>query len=486
MLTAQTPITRAQLEAALAYHRTHRLLSMFPDRGPYARAGYAKHLEFFAAGATHRERGFVAGNRCGKTESGAYEVSLHLTGQYPEWWKGKRFQTPIEAWAAGKTGKTVRDILQAKLLGKIARGDDNDNDVLGLGTGMIPADCILSTQPHTGLPNAIESARIRHVSGGISTLTFKSWEQGRDAFAGTERHVVWYDEEPDEACYVEGAMRTMATGQFPGGIVILTMTPLDGWTTVVMKFMDEGQRKDGNRYVVQAGWDHAPHLSAQEKADLLRMIPPYQRDARSKGIPQLGRGAIFPVEESKIIVAPFAIPRHWPRYYGLDVGTKTAAIWGALDRETLTTYLYSEYFREGAEPGVHAQAIKSRGAWIPGVVDPAARGRSQIDGRQLLQMYRDLGLTLIEADNAVEAGIQSMWEAMVSGQLKVFATLQEWLTEFRRYRRDDKGRVVKQDDHLIDASRYGWMSGRARAITEPVKRLPMTPFTPTSDRGWMG
>lgn len=187
MLSSDTPVTRAQLEAALAYHRTHRLLSMFPARGPYARAGYRKHLEFFRAGAAHRERAFVAGNRVGKTETGAYETALHLTGQYPDWWPGRRFEHPIDAWVAGRTGKTARDILQAKLLGRIARGEAASDETHGLGTGLIPADCILSTQPHPGLPNAIESVRIKHLSGGISTLTFKSWEQGRDAFAGPSR-----------------------------------------------------------------------------------------------------------------------------------------------------------------------------------------------------------------------------------------------------------------------------------------------------------
>ncbi len=486
MLTPDTPLTRAQLEAALAYHRSHRLLSMFPDRGPYARQGYAKHLEFFRAGATHRERAFIAGNRCGKSESGAYEVALHLTGQYPAWWEGRRFGVAVDVWVSGQTSRTTRDILQSKLLGRIARGDANDDLVTGLGTGLIPADCIIGTPRPGPIPGSIESVRIRHSSGGTSTLAFKSWEQGVGAFAGTERHVVWFDEEPDELCYTEGLMRTMATGGFTGGIVLLTMTPLDGWTTVVTKFLDEKQRTAGSRYLVQAGWDHAPHLSTKEKEELFRTIPHWQRDARSKGVPQLGSGAIFPVEESSIVVQPFQIPKHWARFYGLDVGTKTAAIWGALDRDTLTTYLYSEYYREGAEPSIHAAAIKSRGVWIPGVIDPAARGRSQIDGRQLIQMYRDLGLNLIEADNAVETGLQSMYDAMADGHLKVFATLQGWLEEFRRYRRDAKGRVVKADDHRMDASRYGWMTGRARAITEPVKRPAVPSYQPSSDRGWMG
>ena len=134
-----------------------------------------------------------------------------------------------------------------------------------------------------------------------------------------------------------------------------------------------------------ATWDDVPHLSADAKEALLAGIPPYQRDARTKGIPQLGSGAIYPVPEADVLVAPFEIPAYWPRSYGLDVGwNRTAAVWRAKDPETGVRYLYSEHYRGQAEPVIHATSIKSRGEWIPGVIDPAARGRSQVDGRKLI------------------------------------------------------------------------------------------------------
>ena len=107
---------------------------------------------------------------------------------------------------------------------------------------------------------------------------------------------------------------------------------------------------------------------------------------RSKGVPQLGAGAIYQVPETDIVVRDFAIPDHWPRGYGLDVGwKKTAAVWGALDRETGVIYLYSEHYAGMQQPSLHAEAIKSRGKWIPGVIDPASQGRTQTDGLQLIQ-----------------------------------------------------------------------------------------------------
>lgn len=222
-----------------------------------------------------------------------------------------------------------------------------------------------------------------------------------------------------------------------------------------------------SRAVVMVGWDDVPHLSEQDKDELLRSIPPHQRDARKKGVPSLGSGAIYPVPEEEIVVDPFPLPMHWPRAYGFDVGWKrTAVIWGAHDRDSDTVYLYSEHYRGQAEPSVHAAGIKKRGEWIPGAIDPAARGRAQKDGDQLFQNYLDLGLDITKAVNAVTAGIDATFERLSTGRMKVFSTLEHWRGEYRLYRRDEKGNIVKQDDHLMDATRYFVMSGLGIAITK--------------------
>ncbi|MCW5978454.1 MAG: terminase family protein [Bryobacteraceae bacterium] len=424
---------------------------------------YPRHTAFFAAGAEHRERLMMAANRVGKTEGvGAYEVTCHLTGRYPAWWKGKRFSRAVKVWAAGDTSKTVREIIQAKLLGELGH----------LGEGMIPGDLIRKTTRKSGVAGAIDTAWVRHVSGGTSLLVLKSYDQRRESFQGTEQDVIWLDEEPPLDVYTECLMRTMTTG----GLVLLTFTPLRGLSDVVLSFLPEGDLSKPAKFAVFCTWDEAPHLSDEVKQELWRSIPAHQREARSKGIPSLGAGAIYPVPEADIIAPDFQIPEHWPRAYGLDVAwNNTAAVWGAWDRETDTLYLYSEHYQGEAEPSVHAAAIRARGAWLQGAIDPAARGRSQVDGRQLLQMYTDLGLRLAMADNAVEAGIYRVWERLSSGRLKVFQSLGQWRSEFRLYRRDEKGRVVKQRDHLMDAARYLAMELPAVARTAPK---------PKPDFGW--
>jgi hypothetical protein len=210
-----------------------------------------------------------------------------------------------------------------------------------------------------------------------------------------------------------------------------------------------------SRYLVQAGWDAVPHLDEKTKAELLASTPPHLRDARAHGIPSLGAGAIYPVPISDIEIKPFPIPAFWKRGYALDVGwRRTAALWGAEDPSDGTIYLYAEHYRGQDVPAVHAEAMKARGNWIKGAIDPAARGRQQADGQRLKATYQALGLHLVDANNAVEAGIYEVWQRLSTGRLKVFSTLQNFKAEYRMYRRDENGKIVKEFDHLMDCKRY--------------------------------
>lgn len=222
-------------------------------------------------------------------------------------------------------------------------------------------------------------------------------------------------------------------------------------------------------WLTTAGWDDVPHLDEDTKRQLLERTPPYLRDARSKGTPSLGAGAIYPIPESEITCPMMPIPAHWKRAYTLDVGwNRTAALWGAEDPETGVCYLYSEYYKGQQPPSIHAEAIKARGKWIPGAIDPAARGRSQKDGEQLIVTYAELGLNLTPADNTVEAGIYDVWQMLASGRLKVMQHLTNWLGEYRLYRRDEKGHIIKKADHLMDDTRYYVRTGRSIAIAKPA------------------
>jgi phage terminase large subunit-like protein len=155
---------------------------------------------------------------------GGYETVLHLTGEYPDWWDGRRFDRPVDVWVAGDTSETTRDIVQVTLMGEMG----------ALGTGLIPADRIIGEPTkRSGVPGAMDSASVRHVTGGRSRVGFKSYDQGRRKFQGTARDVIWLDEEPPAEVYDECLVRLMTRN----GIMLCTFTPLLGLSEVVLRYM---------------------------------------------------------------------------------------------------------------------------------------------------------------------------------------------------------------------------------------------------------
>lgn len=391
-----------------------------------------------------KERAFIAGNRCGKTYAGAMEMAMHLTGIYPKWWQGKRFNEPIKAWAASVTTEATRDILQRNYIG------DFEQDT----SGTIPQNKIEKIVMKRGVSGAVDTLYVRHSSGGISQLGFKSYDQGREKFQGTSRDVIHLDEEPDLRLYEECLMRTMDVS----GILLLTMTPLKGMSDVCLHFLEQ---TTDDKFYIQASWDDANHLSNAEKNTLRKTLRPHEIEAREKGIPTLGSGRVFPIKESEILVKRFPIPSHYKRVLGIDFGwtNPTAVVWLAYDAEADIVYVTDVYARSELTPEQHVKNIQQKGAWIPAVADPAGQGSSQADGVSLMSRYAEHGMYLTPAENHVDSGLMHILERMQSGKFKVFDDLDNWWKEFRVYRRNESGKIVKKNDHLMDATRYAVVSG---------------------------
>lgn len=468
MVTEELAVVVAELER----RQSCKFGQYFTDRQPFPRAAYPKHLEFFDAGSRFKERLFMAANRVGKSEGGAFEVTCHLTGRYPPWWTGRRFDGPVEIWACGTTSETTRDIVQTKLFG----ASDRIGEWAG---GMVPPNLVVkhTRRPHA-LPNSLESVWVKHVTGGTSIVGLKTYEQGRKSFEGTAKHVIWCDEEPPSDCYTEMLYRTLTTQ----GIVMVTFTPLQGMSEVVTGFLEPSEAAREHKFYVQAGWKDVPHLSETDKAALIATTPPYQIKARTEGEPVLGSGAIYPIAEEQIIVPTRAIPDTWRRVYGMDVGwNRTAVVWAAEDPGSATWELYDEHYMGQGEPASHALAIKARGEWMQGVIDPASCASSQKDGEKLIEIYRSgqLGLKLQVAENTVEAGLMAVWNALITGRLRVQGHLHNWLSEFRKYHRDERGKIVKANDHLMDATRYVVVSG-APYLTVAPNLAKVKPYKPAS------
>lgn len=449
--------------------KSYRFYQLFPDEGQYKRELYVKHVAFFDAGAEYRARLFMAGNRVGKTVAGSYEATLHATGLYPEWWTGKRFDHLTEGWVAGKTNETTRDIIQKELFGNVVYV--NGKKTVD-GTGTIPKHLIdrFNIRWKSGVSDFIDTIRIKHVSGEWSILGLKSYQQGRGSFEGTAKHFIWLDEEPPQEVYTECVTRTATTK----GLVFITFTPLEGTTEMVDDFIKKSA--EGVNFMVQAGWDHAPHLTEEDKADLLAIFPRHEHEARSQGIPYAGSGLIFPVNEKDIICEPFDIPAHWPVITGLDFGWDhpTAATALAWDRDTDTIYVFDEYKDREKTPKQHAPHIAAMCGWSPVAWPHDGLQHDKGSGEEIAQQYRDAGLNMLperatheDGSNGVEAGLMLMLTMMEEGRWKVFNTCENWLEERRGYHRE-KGKVVKLKDDVISSSRYGLMMIR-HAITRPRK-----------------
>lgn len=430
-------------------------------------APYAKQRLFHELGAIKRERLLRAGNQNGKTFCCASEVSYHLTGEYPGWWKGRRWDRPVVVWASSETGESTRDNPQRALLGIV--GEE--------GTGAIPARCLGDYGMAAGVANLYDYLKIRHKSGGWSLLRFKYYAQGRKKWQGPPVDFVWFDEEPPEDIYDEGLARTIATG----GCAAMTFTPLQGMSSVVLRFLGKDATTD--RADVNMTIEDAEHIPPEERARIIASFPAHEREARAKGIPTLGSGLIFPVVEDSILVDPFPLPAHWKYIGGLDFGWDhpTAGTKLAYDADSDVVYVVAEHREREQVPAIHAAAMKPWGDWLPWAWPQDGLQHDKGSGKPLAEQYRAHGLKMlpepaswppkvvngkeVPGGNSVEAGVQEMLERMLTGRWKVFRTCPLWMEERRLYHRKN-GQIIKETDDVLSASRYGYMMLR-HAVPSP-------------------
>jgi len=412
---------------------------------------YAKQKEFHKAGVEYRERLLRAGNQNGKTYSAGMEAAYHLTGLYPDWWEGRRWDRPIIAWAGSDTGETTRDNPQRALIGLVGE----------FGTGSIPKRLIGTYKSAMGVADLLDYVKVKHVSGGWSTLRFKSYNIGRQKWQGPPVDYVWFDEEPPQEIYDEGLARTIATR----GCVALSFTPLLGMSEVVRRFLME---ESPSRHDTNMTIEDAEHILPEERERIIAGFAPHEREARANGTPTLGSGRIFPIADSEIEWESARLPAHFVWLGGVDFGWDhpTAAVKCAWDRDTDTFYVTQAYKRSEATPLIHAGALRPWGDWLPWAWPHDGLQHDKTSGHQLSEQYRSQGLKMMsekatfpDGTNSVEAGIMEMLDAMQTGRFKVAKHLHEWFDEFRLYHREN-GKVKKEYDDLLSATRYAWMMRR--------------------------
>jgi len=465
----------------------------FPEDGPFSRHLYPRSMEFFAATGTGLYKVFslFGGNRTGKTFSPCFAVACWVTGDYPDWWDevgGLRFQKPIRVWCAGETGTLVRETLQRYLIGNKER--------LGQGC-LIPPENIghaaWQTKPQGLCEKVIIKGRF-----GESTIFFKSYDAGRVRFASDVADVVVLDEEPPAGIFSECLTRTGTTK----GIIINAFTALKGVTPLVGMLLpqyaggEDVDQLDVARWHTFIGWDDIPvaQLSMQERKRLASSYLASELMARTKGIPTIGSGMVWPVQESDILVPAFAPPEDWPRLVALDPGFEhgTGALLFALDQESDALYIAADHWKRLEHLSVHAAKIHAWGEWIPTVIDYAS-GVNVDDGEAVKSKYRKaLKNPVFNANKAFSLGGAEVYDRMCDGRLFVMDSCRLWLEHFRQYVRNEKGKIAMPKDardpkfhhfELMDCTRYGAMGIQHAKVMPAEVRSRRRQHLPDREQG---
>jgi phage terminase large subunit-like protein len=434
---------------------------------------YPTQLAFFTAGSSDlHQRLIYGGNQTGKTLSAGFEVALHATGLYPDWWQGKRFTKPIRIWAVGESGQLVRDTLQKKLC-----GDDE------IGTGLVPLESFGKRPVMVpGGTGAVDTLFITHQTDGVadgpSSLSFKSYEQRREKLQGESLDLIWCDEKPEETIYSELLARTSATD----GQIIVSFTPVGagGASGLTYKFLSE---PSSDRAVFRIRSEEVRHISAARREELSESYSDAERETRLEGTPQLGAGPIFPLELLPAMVKSFNpdsdIPP-WARWcLGIDFGFghPFAAVLIAWAHDTGQIWVVDSFRMERSSALYHTQRIHSmtRGLRVPIAWPHDGHAADKGSGLPLSLQYKNFGCNMMAAHaknhgtntNSIEPSLEEMREMMFGGKLTIAGHNHELLDEIRNYHRDENFKIVKQRDDLISALRYAVMMRRnGKPLTE--------------------
>ena len=423
---------------------------------------YEWQSDFTASTKEHHESCLCAGNRTGKTRTGLTSDAFHLLGDYPEDWPGHKFDFAPMCWGLGFSMEKTRDLLQNPLFGDYSPAN-------GFTGGLVPKERIHSWESATGTPNAMRTVRVKHKNNGLATIQFWSYSQGQHAIMGD--NIDWFhiDEEPrDQAIRPQVLTRSVHGDRGRGGRGIYTFTPENGRTQLVIKFMDEPSKA---QFFMKKGWDECPHITEETAQRLLDGYPEHQRDMRMKGEPMLGHGRIYDLSDDFVLCEPFDIPNHYNIISGMDFGWDhpQAFIQIATDMDNDIDYITHSW---------KASKVSANDAWgatkgwvkqypVAWPHDGLMHEKGRDDAVQQKQHYSNAGFkmladhaTWVDGGNSVENGIYDILHRARTGKLKIFKGQSDLMNEWRQYHRNDKGRIVKIMDDMLDAIRYAYMMKR--------------------------
>lgn len=442
---------------------------------------FEHQLKFFQT--TTDRRGILAANRIGKTVSTCYETAYHLTGQYPEWWQGHRYNGAITVMVAGEGWSQVALVLQQELL-----GTPDVKLVESIGTGAVPRDCIVLDTMRNDGANCI-GCEIRHVSGGRSYLLFANYTQEVRQLQGFKLNLAVFDEQPPDDFFSEIVTRTATTQ----GQVLCSFTPLKGLNGLVSKFWN---RESGYDFI-RVAWDDVPEydpwgepfLLQSTRDQLERDYLPHEREARMQGRPIMGKGAVFQLRSWPTYTTGDFDFRRMPniqRVIALDLGLVndktviTLMYWEPNEREA---WLHKQIVVQGVEEAVPTQYINHLlrpevfGTPIVLPADASTQGRYTMSSTSIRELFEQYELNVHDraimnppdpqgrTTNHKSYGINVMRQMLEFGTLHVNENCTAFLNEAQNYYVDERGRFSDPDD-CIDSARYALLAC-LQGIAEP-------------------
>ncbi|HBV5677858.1 TPA: hypothetical protein MD163_004999 [Klebsiella aerogenes] len=308
---------------------------------------YPFQAQWIEASKHYKQRYLSAANRIGKTYGACAELAIHLTGLYPEWWNGAVIDEPESSvyWCIGVSQESVNNVLMKELLGV-----SDCRDLSQIGTGAIPKECIDVWSMVKDGQRCLKVG-IKHAKGYKNILHFFASTQKESVLMGASVKYILLDEQFDNETeiYAQCVTRTATTE----GFISVTATPEHGITPLWEKFSKDDS---GYLYFQIATWDDAPHLTEEAKQNLLAgYTTEYEKEMRSRGIPVLGSGAVYPFGEKEIDGVltidqiksnPFAYKLLWGCDFGYssnESADPSTLILTAYEMETDRIYIVDEW-----------------------------------------------------------------------------------------------------------------------------------------------
>lgn len=411
-----------------------------------------------------RNRWVFGGNRSGKTECGAVEAVWWARGIHPY----RKNRSAVEGWIVSLSYEVQRDVAQAKFLSYL--NPDWIEDVV-----------MSSGRKESAEYGIIDYILIKNVSGGVSKVSFKSCDQGREKFQGTSLDFVWFDEEPPLDIYQECRMRVLDRK----GEVWGTMTPLKGltWVYDAIYLNSAG---DDEVWCEHMEWADNPFLDPDEVAALSSCMDEETLNSRRYGKFSAAEGIVYrEFDQSRhVLEAPFSVPFEWQDTLSIDPGLNNplACLFFATDYDG-NVYVVGEWYEAGRDIDYHAKKIFETAdslGWhrdakgrLEALIDSAATQKTLASAKSVADLFFERNIVVnTRVDKDLFSGIARVKSYFAADKIKIFPCCVNLIRELKSYWWGAGDRPVKKDDHALDALRYYIMSRPEPAKpTKPSKTV---------------